>query len=351
MEKKANTILDYNKENELSELPLIEIRDLFIEYRTSWGTVKAVNDLNLDITMGETLGLVGETGAGKSTTAFGIMGILPDSAAKVVGGKIFYKGEDLLKLSKKEMRAIRGQEISMIFQDPMTSLDPVRTVVNQIEEMIGLHSDLSKKEVRVKAEDMLEIVGIKRERADDYPHQFSGGMKQRVVIAMALSCNPKLLIADEPTTALDVTIQAQVLELMKKLRADYNMSMIMITHDLGVVAEICDKVAVMYAGNVVECGSVIDVFESPLHPYTRALFNSIPKIEGDKHELNVIPGFAPNPVNLPVGCAFHPRCTYACDICKVKVPKNMIATPGHHVRCFLYEREQVNNLVAKELHI
>lgn len=262
--------LEENKEN------LLEVHDLWVEYRTSRGAVKAVNGLNLNIAMGETLGLVGETGAGKSTTAFGIMRILPDPPAKITGGEILYKGRDLLKLSAKEMRDVRGEEISMIFQDPMTSLDPVKTVGNQIQEMIELHTDISSKEAWTRAEDMLEVVGIKRERANDYPHQFSGGMKQRVVIAMALSCNPKLLIADEPTTALDVTIQAQVLELMKKLKAEYRMSMIMITHDLGVVAEVCDKVAVLYAGNIVEYGAMEDVFDDPRHPYTRALFDATP---------------------------------------------------------------------------
>jgi peptide/nickel transport system ATP-binding protein len=237
------------------------------------------------------------------------------------------------------MRAVRGQEIAMIFQDPMTSLDPVKTVADQIQEMIELHDHLNKKEARVKAEEMLEIVGIKRERADDYPHQFSGGMKQRVVIAMALSCNPKLLIADEPTTALDVTIQAQVLELMKKLKAEYRMSMILITHDLGVVAEICDKVAVMYAGNIVEYGAMTDVFESPLHPYTRALFDSVPDIEGEKHELHIISGVAPNPANLPAGCPFHPRCACAHDICKAVMPQQIEVTPGHRVRCVAFDRQ------------
>lgn len=326
-----------------NEAPLLEIRDLWIEYRTSRGTVKAVNGLNMDIMMGETLGFVGETGAGKTTTALGIMRILPDPPARIVGGQIVYKGEDLLKISKKEMRAVRGQEIAMIFQDPMTSLDPVKTVVDQIQEMIELHANLPKKEARAKAEDMLEVVGIKRERANDYPHQFSGGMKQRVVIAMALSCNPKLLIADEPTTALDVTIQAQVLELMKKLKAEYRMSMIMITHDLGVVAEICDKVAVMYAGNVVECGTMTDVFESPLHPYTRALFDSIPDIEGEKQELKVISGVAPNPTNLPTGCPFHPRCVCARDICKSEMPQDIEVTLGHRVRCVAHDPNQAKN--------
>lgn len=281
--------LEENKEN------LLEVHDLWVEYRTSRGAVKAVNGLNLNIAMGETLGLVGETGAGKSTTAFGIMRILPDPPAKITGGEILYKGRDLLKLSAKEMRDVRGEEISMIFQDPMTSLDPVKTVGNQIQEMIELHTDISSKEAWTRAEDMLEVVGIKRERANDYPHQFSGGMKQRVVIAMALSCNPKLLIADEPTTALDVTIQAQVLELMKKLKAEYRMSMIMITHDLGVVAEVCDKVAVLYAGNIVEYGAMEDVFDDPRHPYTRALFDAPPRWTARSTSSTSLRDFLPTP--------------------------------------------------------
>ena len=332
------------------DAPLLSIRELFIEYRTSRGTVKAVNGLSMDIMMGETLGFVGETGAGKTTAALGVMGILPDPPAKVVGGQILYKGEDLLQLSKKEMRAVRGQEIAMIFQDPMTSLDPVKTVGDQIQEMIGLHAKLSSKEARAKAEEMLEIVGIKRERADDYPHQFSGGMKQRVVIAIALSCNPKLLIADEPTTALDVTIQAQVLELMKKLKDEYRMSMLMITHDLGVVAEICDKVAVMYAGNIVEYGTMTDVFDSPLHPYTCALFDSIPDIEGERHELKVISGVAPNPTDLPAGCPFHPRCPLVRDRCRSEMPRNVEVSPGHYVRCVAYDSGQIPKTAEEVLN-
>ena len=322
--------------------PLLDIRELWIEYRTSRGAVKAVNGLSLRLQLGETLGLVGETGAGKSTTALGVLGILPDPPAKVTGGEILYKGEDLLKMPPKQMRAVRGQEISMIFQDPMTSLDPVKTVGEQIQEMLLLHEELSRSQAWERAEAMLEVVGIKRERARDYPHQFSGGMKQRVVIAMALSCNPKLLIADEPTTALDVTIQAQVLELMKVLKADYEMSMILITHDLGVVAEICDKVAVLYAGNVVEYGAMEDVFDRPLHPYTQALFDATPSLDGEKHALKVIPGVSPNPLDLPGGCPFHPRCRYAVKSCGKETPQMREAAPGHLVRCpFENRREEV----------
>jgi len=325
---------------EVTKENLLEVRNLWVEYRTSRGVVHAVNGLDLNIAMGETLGLVGETGAGKSTSAFSIMRILPDPPAKVPSGEILYKGSNLLQLSAKEMRAVRGEEISMIFQDPMTSLDPVKTVGAQIQEMIELHENGSHREAWKRAEDMLEVVGIKRERASDYPHQFSGGMKQRVVIAMALSCNPKLLIADEPTTALDVTIQAQVLELMKQLKADYRMSMIMITHDLGVVAEICDKVAVLYAGSVVEYGTMTDVFDSPRHPYTRALFDATPTLDGEKHKLNVIPGFSPDPIHLPEGCAFHPRCREIGETCSSVLPPMTEVSPGHFVRCVHADRQE-----------
>ena len=319
--------LEENKEN------LLEVHDLWVEYRTSRGAVKAVNGLNLNIAMGETLGLVGETGAGKSTTAFGIMRILPDPPAKITGGEILYKGRDLLKLSAKEMRDVRGEEISMIFQDPMTSLDPVKTVGNQIQEMIELHTDISSKEAWTRAEDMLEVVGIKRERANDYPHQFSGGMKQRVVIAIALACSPELLIADEPTTALDVTIQAQVLELMRKLKAELNTSTILITHDLGVVAEMCDKVAIMYCGMIMEYGTLRDVYKNPAHPYTQGLFDSLPDLDTEVPRLKPIPGMVPDPTELPAGCPFENRCARATERCKTKCPKLRTLSGTHTVRC------------------
>ena len=319
--------LEENKEN------LLEVHDLWVEYRTSRGAVKAVNGLNLNIAMGETLGLVGETGAGKSTTAFGIMRILPDPPAKITGGEILYKGRDLLKLSAKEMRDVRGEEISMIFQDPMTSLDPVKTVGNQIQEMIELHTDISSKEAWTRAEDMLEVVGIKRERANDYPHQFSGGMKQRVVIAIALALEPRLLIADEPTTALDVTIQAQVLDMINKLKEELNTSMIMITHDLGVVAETCDTVAVTYAGQVIEYGSKEDIFDRPAHPYTVGLFKALPNMNKDAARLAPIDGLPPDPTDLPEGCSFSPRCPYATEECRRTPVESRELTPGHLCRC------------------
>ncbi len=269
---------------------LLEIKNLTVHYQSYDATVHAVENLNLSLGNGETLGLVGETGAGKTTTVKSIMRILPTPPARVVSGEIFFDGQDLLKVSEKEMRKIRGKEIAMIFQDPMTSLNPVMTVADQIAEVIRLHDGGSRAEAHKKACDMLELVGIRPERGSDYPHQFSGGMKQRVVIAMALACNPRFLIADEPTTALDVTIQAQVLELMKKLKAQYQTAMVMITHDLGIVAEICDYVAIMYAGEVVEYGTREHIFNSTAHPYTKGLFACIPDIFTEQNELIPING-------------------------------------------------------------
>lgn len=269
---------------------LLEIKNLTVHYQSYDATVHAVENLNLSLGNGETLGLVGETGAGKTTTVKSIMRILPTPPARVVSGEIFFDGQDLLKVSEKEMRKIRGKEIAMIFQDPMTSLNPVMTVADQIAEVIRLHDGGSRAEAHKKACDMLELVGIRPERGSDYPHQFSGGMKQRVVIAMALACNPRFLIADKPTTALDVTIQAQVLELMKKLKAQYQTAMVMITHDLGIVAEICDYVAIMYAGEVVEYGMREHIFNSTAHPYTKGLFACIPDIFTEQNELIPING-------------------------------------------------------------
>ena len=269
---------------------LLEIKNLTVHYQSYDATVHAVENLNLSLGNGETLGLVGETGAGKTTTVKSIMRILPTPPARVVSGEIFFDGQDLLKISEKEMRKIRGKEIAMIFQDPMTSLNPVMTVADQIAEVTRLHDGGSRAEAHKKACDMLELVGIRPERGSDYPHQFSGGMKQRVVIAMALACNPRFLIADEPTTALDVTIQAQVLELMKKLKAQYQTAMVMITHDLGIVAEICDYVAIMYAGEVVEYGTREHIFNSTAHPYTKGLFACIPDIFTEQNELVPING-------------------------------------------------------------
>ncbi len=318
---------------------LLEIKNLTVKYHASGRVVHAVTGLNLSLGKGETLGFVGETGAGKTTTALSILRILPQPLSEVVSGEIIYKGNDLMLNDKKTMRSVRGKEIAMIFQDPMTSLDPVKTVVSQIEEMIYLHEKLSRKEVRERALKMLDTVGIERARAHEYPHQFSGGMKQRVVIAIALACNPALLIADEPTTALDVTIQAQVLELMKELKQKYQMSMIMITHDLGIVAEICDHVAIMYAGNVVEYGTTEDIYNNTCHPYTQALFDSIPNIYDEQEELKVISGLAPDPTNIPSGCSFHPRCPRVMEKCAHEIPQEVEVSPGHLVRCFLFEQD------------
>ena len=317
---------------------LLEIRDLTVEYHTNGGVVHAVNGLNLEVAPKETLGFVGETGAGKTTTALSILNLLPHPQGKVISGSIKYNGEEILNKSNKDMTRIRGEKISMIFQDPMTSLNPVMTVGDQIAEGIRLHDHLSKADAHKKALEMLKTVGIRPERASDYPHQFSGGMKQRVVIAIALACNPEL-IADEPTTALDVTIQAQMLELMKGLKDQYDTSMIMITHDLGIVAEICDKVAIMYAGNVVEYGDKVDIFtpEKPHHPYTVGLFDSIPDIYHEQEELKIIKGLTPDPTDLPSGCTFHPRCPYACEKCSKQMPKHLEVEPGHTISCHRFD--------------
>ncbi|MCL2415278.1 MAG: ABC transporter ATP-binding protein [Defluviitaleaceae bacterium] len=304
------------------------------------GTVKAVNNLNISLNPGETIGLVGETGAGKTTTALGIMRLVQSPPGLVVNGDVKFEGRNLLDLTEAEMRKVRGDKISMIFQDPMTSLNPVIPVRDQIAEVILLHENLTASQALFKAEEMLDKVGIRRERAREYPHQFSGGMRQRVVIAIALACNPALLIADEPTTALDVTIQAQVLELMKNLKVEFNTAMIMITHDLGIVAEICDKVAIMYAGSIVELAEKNQLFRNPKHPYTIGLFDSIPDIEKDEPRLKPIKGLMPDPMNLPSGCPFHPRCDKAMPQCANAVPQRTEIATGHFVQCLLFEGEE-----------
>lgn len=319
---------------------LLEIKDLVIKYETSDGVVHAVNGVNLTIEKGTTLGLVGETGAGKTTVAKGIMGIVPNPPGKVKSGEILFEGEDLLKKDAASMRKIRGNEISMIFQDPMTSLNPVMTVGDQIAEVIGIHQNLNKKEAAQKAKEMLEMVGIPADRSIEYPHQFSGGMKQRVVIAIALACNPQLLIADEPTTALDVTIQAQVLDMMTNLKNQMNTSMLLITHDLGVVAQICDNVAIMYAGEIVEYGTLRDVFKATTHPYTEGLFGSIPSLTADVKRLNPINGLMPDPMNLPEGCKFSPRCKYADDRCHSQVPPMVQLSKTHCAACWRAGKEE-----------
>jgi len=319
----------------------IDIENLVVEYRTEYGVVQALNGLDLKIEHGKTLGLVGETGAGKTTTGLSILKLIPDPPGVIVSGTIKLDGEDLMEKSEKEMGSIRGKEISMIFQDPMTALNPVMTVEEQIAESIELHEQVSKAESIEKARAMLELVGIPGERGKEYPHQFSGGMKQRVVIAIALACNPALLIADEPTTALDVTIQAQVLEMMKNLKEKYNTSMLMITHDLGIVAEICDSVSIIYAGQIVEHGNLEDIFENTRHPYTEGLFNSLPNLKDRKAKLKPIKGLMPDPSNLPKGCAFCPRCDYAMEICETQKPEKVYRNGEHYVRCHLYSKENI----------
>ncbi len=320
----------------MTETPLLSVQGLTIRYVTDDGVVSAVSGINLEVMKGKTLGLVGETGAGKTTTALGILRLIPDPPGEIVSGKVVYDGRDLRSLTEAEMRNVRGSEISMIFQDPMTSLNPVLTVGEQIAEVILLHEKVSKSEAEDKAKKMMEMVGIPGERWGEYPHQFSGGMKQRIVIAMALSCNPKLLLADEPTTALDVTIQAQVLELIFSLRKNLGTSMILITHDLGVVAEVCDYVAIIYAGEIVEYGTIAQIFEKPLHPYTVGLFGSLPKLTGEIERLVPIPGLMPDPTNLPKGCKFHPRCGKCSQECTEKPPLEIEYSEGHRVRCHLY---------------
>ncbi len=317
----------------------LSIEDLHIHYITQEGTVKAVNGIDLKLNKGETLGLVGETGAGKTTTALGILRLIPNPPGKIMDGKIILEGRNLLELSEEEMRKIRGKKVSMIFQDPMTSLNPVMTVGEQIAEVIEIHEDVNKEEAKEKAKEMLELVGISGGRAGDYPHQFSGGMKQRVVIAIALACSPELLIADEPTTALDVTIQAQVLDLMQGLKKEFNTAMILITHDLGVVAEACDKVAIIYAGEIVEYADIESLFASPKHPYTQGLFASIPSLDEDVERLNPIKGLMPEPTDLPSGCRFHPRCPYAEAKCSEMDPKSVEVGAEHRVKCLIYSGE------------
>jgi peptide/nickel transport system ATP-binding protein len=318
---------------------LLSVKNLVIHYETEDEVVEAVNNISFDIKKGEVLGLVGETGAGKTTTALDILGLLPAKVGHVIQGSIELEGKDLLQLSEKEMRQIRGKKISMIFQDPMTALNPVKTVGEQIAEVVLLHNHCSKAEALKRAQDMLAMVGIVPERYKDYPHQFSGGMKQRIVIAIALACEPELLIADEPTTALDVTIQAQILDMMRKLQKEHGTSVILITHDLGVVAEMCDNCAVMYGGELVEYGSLEQVFDNPKHPYTRALYKSIPSLDKDVHRLEVIPGLVPDPSDLPEYCSFYERCAEKCDKCCKTDPVSTMVEPGHFAKCLQYTKE------------
>lgn len=324
---------------------LLEIRNLKVIYKTDLDTVYAVNGINLALNKEQTLGIVGETGAGKTTTALSILRLLPQDIGEITEGQIIFEGKDLISVKESDMRKVRGDKISMIFQDPMTSLNPVLTVEQQLYEALELHNteNKSRRQLEDRVDEILELVGIPKNRKREYPHQFSGGMKQRVVIAMALACNPILVIADEPTTALDVTIQAQVLAMMTELKNKLGMSMILITHDLGIVAQTCDKVAVMYAGEIVESGLVEDIFESEKHhPYTVGLFGSIPNLEIETDRLSPIDGLMPDPTNLPRGCKFHPRCPKAMEICSKEIPP-MIAYGTHNIVCHAYKKEDETN--------
>jgi len=315
---------------------ILQVKDLVVHYEMETEVVEAVNGVSFELEKGGTLGLVGETGAGKTTIAMSILRLI-QNPGRVLGGSIEFEGRNLLELTEKEMRSVRGNRISMIFQDPMTALNPVLTIGEQVMEVIRIHQRLSKADAITKAMEMLELVGIPGERFNEYPHQFSGGMKQRVVIAEALACNPQLLIADEPTTALDVTIQAQILDTIRQLQKKFHTSMILITHDLGVVAETCNYVAVVYAGSIVEYGDINQVFLNPSHPYTKGLFASIPSLSKDVDRLTPIPGLMPNPADLPAYCSFCERCSHAAEHCKNGEPKYSEVEKGHIVRCKLFE--------------
>ena len=316
--------------------PILEVRNLTVEYTSGKSIVQAVNNLSFTLEKGEALGLVGETGAGKTTTALSIMQLITSPPGRIKSGEIIFEGKDLTKLPQSELRKLRGEKISMIFQDPMTALNPVITVGDQISEVIRLHEKTTKLEAAAKAKEMLEMVGIPGERYSEYPHQFSGGMKQRVIIAIALARSPSLLIADEPTPALDVTIQAQVLEMIDRIIRELKTTLILITHDLGVVADICDKAAIMYAGEIVEYGTLDHIYNHTLHPYSIGLFNSIPNFDEDVHRLKPIKGLMPDPTNLPIGCSFSLRCPDCCESCRHKKFELTEVTPGHFVRCIKY---------------
>lgn len=320
--------------------PLLEVRDLRTQFFTQDGVVKAVDGVSFHLKPGETLGLVGESGCGKSITALSIMRLIPSPPGKIVSGEILFEGEDILKMSDDEVRSIRGRKIAMIFQDPMTSLNPVLTINRQISEALELHLGMSKQQARQRAIELLKMVGIPNaeQRVDQYPHQFSGGMRQRVMIAMALSCNPSLLIADEPTTALDVTIQAQILDLIRTLQREHNTALILITHDLGVVAGMTDRIHVMYAGHIVETAPTEELFENPKHPYTVGLLNSIPRLDAPRKErLNPIRGLPPDLIDLPDMCPFVPRCDFAREKCSEKNPPLFEVNPVHRSACWYWD--------------
>jgi len=330
--------MNHIKENSQNN-PLLEIRSLTTWFFTEDGVVRAVEDVSLEIFPGEIVSLVGESGCGKSVTGLSLLRLIPMPPGKILKGGLLFEGRDLLGLEEKEMEKVRGNDISMIFQEPMTSLNPVFTIGDQIMEALQLHQNLDKKEARQRAIEMLDRVRIPSPevRIDSYPHQLSGGMRQRAMIAMALSCQPKLLIADEPTTALDVTIQAQVLRLLKEIQREMGMSVMLITHDLGVVSEIADRIAVMYAGRIVESGPIESIFGGMRHPYTRGLLESIPQLNEKKNRLNAIPGQVPNPMNLPGGCKFHPRCYLMIDACKQEEPPLFQVNGNHFSRCIRWK--------------
>lgn len=319
---------------------LLDIKNLEVIYSADRQTVHAINTISLSMNKGETLGLVGETGAGKTTLALTLLRLLPKQNGRIIGGEVLFQGHDLIKATEADMRLVRGSQISMIFQDPMSSLNPVLTVGEQIAEAIRLHMNLAKDQIENRVEEMLRLVGIMESRKNDYPHQFSGGMKQRVVIAIALACEPDLLLADEPTTALDVTIQAQILDMMQELKEKVNTSILLITHDLGVVAEFCDTVAIMYAGEIVEYGTAQDIYDGEVnHPYTEGLFGSIPDIHSNANRLNPIEGLMPDPTNLPSGCKFHPRCPKCMEICKSTAPA-VYEKDNHKIQCHFYAQSE-----------
>lgn len=329
---------------------ILEVKDLKTYFFTEEGTSKAVNKVSFSLKKGETLGIVGESGSGKSITSLSLLRLIPSPPGKIVGGHIYFKGEDLLSKSEKQMRSIRGNEISMIFQEPMTSLNPVYSVGEQIAEVFRLHQKLGKKAAWQKAVDMLKLVGIPspEKRAKQEPHELSGGMRQRVMIAMALACHPEVLIADEPTTALDVTIQAQILELIKNLQNEFGTAVILITHDLGVVYESCDRVAVMYAGKIVEYTTAKELFDNPKHPYTIGLLNSLPRLDMDQEELTTIPGTVPSPYNMPKGCSFAPRCAFAKKICEEIVPDLQHIDQSTQVSCWKHTVQWGREFVSHE---
>jgi len=335
-----------------SEQPLLRIENLSVRFRTSNGVVRAVDGASYEVRRGETLAVVGESGCGKSVTAMAVLGLLPKPPAEIASGRIEFEGEDLLRASPERLREIRGDRISMIFQEPMTSLNPVFTVGDQIMEGLRLHRGLSREDARHEAQHLLELVRIPApaQRLDEYPHQLSGGMRQRVMIAMALACRPRLLIADEPTTALDVTVQAQILELLRELQQELGMSIVLITHDLGVVAETAERVVVMYAGTVVERATVLSLFDKPRHPYTAGLFLSLPSLGAESGTLRPIEGSVPDAMNLPSGCRFHPRCPFALPVCRerdpVLAPRQRDGEPPHESACFYVDEHPEADLVA-----